>query len=182
MNKTKNRTADQLATAIRLLLERGRSQGYLLYDEIWEALPESVLDQPGEVEDLYTRLGDEGVTVLDRPQLFHNQYHGDEELEAAKETPEHEAPLAADDDPSSDPVRLYLQEMGAVPLLDRAGEVVLAEQLERGQARVFLALADNPALLAQLLRLHEADPATCMTWQTIFNADRAVDQRLRHHR
>ena len=156
--KTKNRTADQLAIAVRQLLDRGRGQGYLLYDEIWEALPESVLEQPGEVEDLYARLGDEGVTVLDRPQLFHNQYQADEEIEAVKETPEHEVPLAADDDQSSDPVRLYLQEMGAVPLLDRAGEVVLAEQLERGQGLVFLALASNVPLLAQLLRLHEADP------------------------
>jgi RNA polymerase primary sigma factor len=143
--------------AIRQLLERGRGHGYLLYDEIWEALPESALEQPGDVEDLYTRFADEGVTVLDRPQLFQNQFQGEDELEA-KETPEDQVVLPADDDASSDPVRLYLQEMGAVPLLDRAGEVVLAEQLERGQGRVFLALADNPEMLALLLRLHEADP------------------------
>src|SRR4029078_222030 len=69
-----------------------------------------------------------------------------------EETAVHEAA----EDASSDPVRLYLQEMGAVPLLDRAGEVVLAEQLERGQAEVYLALADQPGLLIQLLRLHES--------------------------
>ena len=154
----RNRQIDQVAIAINQLLVRGRTQGYLLYDEIWEALPESALDQPGEVEDLYTRLGDEGVVVLDRPQLFQNQYReADEELDA-KEAPETEVVVVADDDQGSDPVRLYLQEMGAVPLLDRAGEVVLAGQLERGQGQVFLALADDLDLLAQLLRLHEADP------------------------
>jgi RNA polymerase primary sigma factor len=155
----KTRQIDQLTLAINQLLNRGRAQGYLLYDEIWEALPESALDQPGEVEDLYTRLGDEGVVVLDRPQLFQNQYaETAEELLEAKEAAETETVAVAEDDQGSDPVRLYLQEMGAVPLLDRAGEVVLAGQLERGQAQVFLALADNPPLLAQLLRLHETDP------------------------
>ena len=154
----KTRQIDQVAIAINQLLVRGRGQGYLLYDEIWEALPESALDQPGEVEDLYTRLGDEGVVVLDRPQLFQNQYRdGEEELEV-KDATETEVVVAADDDQGSDPVRLYLQEMGAVPLLDRAGEVVLAGQLELGQGQVFLALADNPHLLVQLLRLHEVDP------------------------
>ena len=154
----KTRQIDQVAIAINQLLVRGRAQGYLLYDEIWEALPESALDQPGEVEDLYTRLGDEGVVVVDRPQLFQNQYRdGEEELEV-KDATETEVVVATDDDTGSDPVRLYLQEMGAVPLLDRAGEVVLAGQLELGQGQVFLALADNPQLLGQLLRLHEADP------------------------
>jgi RNA polymerase primary sigma factor len=153
----KTRKTDELTTAINQLLARGRGQGYLLYDEIWESLPEGALEQPGEVEDLYTRLADDGVVVLDRPQMFRNTFPElDEELEV-KDGAEVEV-LAADDDHGSDPVRLYLQEMGAVPLLDRAGEVVLAEQLERGQAAVFLALADYPALLAQLLRLHEVDP------------------------
>jgi RNA polymerase primary sigma factor len=149
----KSRPKDDLAAAVRMLLERGKERGYLLYDEIYDALPESVLDQVSEIEDLYVRFADEGVTVLDRPQLFHNVV--DETPEDAKEGEEtvvHEA----SEDASSDPVRLYLQEMGAVPLLDRAGEVVLAEQLERGQAEVFLALADEPRLLVQLLRLHES--------------------------
>src|SRR4029450_2276944 len=71
-------------------------------------------------------------------------------------TADQSTPLRSYADAVSDPVRLYLQEMGAVPLLDRAGEVVLAEQLERGQAEVFLALADSETLLVQLLRLHES--------------------------
>ncbi len=154
MTQRKLRPQDLVAIAIRQLLERGRGQGYLLYDEIYDALPETLLDQPGEIEDLYARFADEGVVVIDRPQMFHNPVLDEEtDLETKETEPEI---VHHDDDQGSDPVRLYLQEMGAVPLLDRAGEVVLAEQLERGQAEVFLALADGEALLAQLLRLHES--------------------------
>ncbi|HEV8630558.1 MAG TPA: RNA polymerase sigma factor RpoD [Thermoanaerobaculia bacterium] len=157
MTDRKLRPQDVLANAIRQLLERGKAHGYLLYDEIYDALPESVLEQPGEVEDLYVRFADEGVVVVDRPQLYHNHPIDDEvESEAAKERAEAETVVHDADDVSSDPVRLYLQEMGAVALLDRAGEVVLAEALERGQAEVYLALADFEPLLAQLLRLYES--------------------------
>ncbi|HXT51240.1 MAG TPA: RNA polymerase sigma factor RpoD [Thermoanaerobaculia bacterium] len=155
MTQRKLRPQDVLANAIRQLLERGQKQGYLLYDEIYDTLPESVLDQPGELEDLYTRLGDDGVVVIDRPQMYHTPHAEEAEPDLATKEAEVEV-HAADDDVGSDPVRLYLQEMGAVPLLDRAGEVVLAEQLERGQAEVFLALADSEKLLTQLLRLHES--------------------------
>jgi hypothetical protein len=154
LTQRKLRPQDVLANAIRQLLERGQGQGYLLYDEIYDALPESILDQPGELEDLYAKLADEGVVVIDRPQMYHSPAI---EEELGLEVKEVEPEVAAhEDDVGSDPVRLYLQEMGAVPLLDRAGEVVLAEQLERGQAEVFLALADSEDLLAQLLRLHES--------------------------
>ena len=154
MTQRKLRPQDILENATRLLLQRGREQGYLLYDEIYDALPESILDQPAEIEDLYSRLADEGVTVIDRPQMYHSPAAEEEGDLASKDT-EPEI-VVHDDDQGSDPVRLYLQEMGAVPLLDRAGEVVLAEQLERGQAEVFLALADTEDLLGQLLRLHES--------------------------
>ena len=155
MTQRKLRPQDVLQNAIRQLLERGQGQGYLLYDEIYDALPESVLDQPGELEDLYARFADEGVVVIDRPQAYHTPHVEEAEPDLATKEAEVEV-HAADDDVGSDPVRLYLQEMGAVPLLDRSGEVVLAQQLERGQAEVFLALADSEVLLGQLLRLHES--------------------------
>src|SRR4029450_3030371 len=94
LTQRKLRPQDVLANAIRQLLERGQKQGYLLYDEIYDTPPESVLDQPGELEDLYTRFSDEGVLVIDRPQLYHTPHAEEAEPDLATKEAETEVHAA----------------------------------------------------------------------------------------
>jgi RNA polymerase primary sigma factor len=137
------------------LLRLGREKGYLLYDEIWDLLPEELANDVGELEELYAWLEERGVELIDRPEAYDNR-------EAVEEAGADEAKPEATFEPgpfeegvSHDPVRLYLQEMGSVPLLDRTGEVELARRLEQGQWLVFATLAGHPALLRRLLE-HDA--------------------------
>ncbi|HVS03910.1 MAG TPA: sigma-70 family RNA polymerase sigma factor, partial [Thermoanaerobaculia bacterium] len=145
-----SRRDDIGTTAIDQLLTLGKAKGYLLYDEIYDALPPGALGEPDVLDELYDRLDQLGVGVLDRPQMVVNRF-GEERSEGP------DAEDLSDDVPINDPVRLYLQEMGTVPLLDRHGEVRISRRLERSQWEIFTALASNRELLAEILALEELD-------------------------
>ena len=141
--------------SVKQLLALGREKGYVLYDEIFETLPDDIISQPAELQAQYGRLAELGIEVIPRPIMFQN--HMDKPVEQEFDSPE-ETPVVAtpyDYGKSNDPVRLYLQEMGTVPLLDRAGEVEIAQCLEQAQWKIFRALARNAELLQRLLTLHE---------------------------
>ena len=115
-------------------MDTGKEKGYVLYDEVNELLTE---DYPGgrELDDLLTELDSAGVEILEEPKL-----EFDKKLEDGEELVDLE--LAQDfSDKTNDPVRMYLREMGTVPLLTREGEIELAKRIERGQAAVRKALS-----------------------------------------
>jgi RNA polymerase primary sigma factor len=146
---------EQKHTSVKQLLALGKEKGYLLYDEIFEILSEDLASQDSEVEEVYARFVDEGIEVIDRPEMYHNAIELkaiEDELEGA----DSEQPTPYDLGKSNDPVRLYLQEMGTVPLLDRAGEVEIAQSLERAQWKIFQVLGRYPELLERLMILQEA--------------------------
>ena len=113
---------------LKQLMDTGKEKGYVLYDEVNELLTE---DYSGgrELDDLLTELDTAGVEILEEPKI-----EFDKKLEEGEELADLE--LAQDfSDKTNDPVRMYLREMGTVPLLTREGEIELAKRIERGQTR-----------------------------------------------
>jgi len=143
-------------TAVKQLIEIGKEKGYLLYDEICELLPDEVLALPDELDEIYQRFSEVGVELIDRPERYQNR----DELEAvASEFDKKEDETVdlglAEHEKTNDPVRMYLREMGTVALLDREGEVEIAQRIEHGEWMIYEALCENPAVCKQLLRLNE---------------------------
>ncbi len=134
---------------LKQLMDTGKEKGYVLYDEVNELLTE---DYSGgrELDDLLTELDTAGVEILEEPKI-----EFDKKLEDGEE------PLDIDhaqdfSDKTNDPVRMYLREMGTVPLLTREGEIELAKRIERGQTAVRKALSRSPLVIREILTLADA--------------------------
>jgi len=143
-------------SSVKQLVELGKEKGYLLYDEIYEMLPEEVVALPDELDGIYIRFADLGIDVIDRPERYQNRddfESGTNEFDK-KEDETTEFGLATHEK-TNDPVRMYLREMGTVPLLDREGEVEIAQRIEQGEWTIYEALCENPVVLRELLRLNE---------------------------
>src|SRR6202521_2305698 len=128
-------------------MSAGKEKGYVLYDEVNELLTE---EYPGgrELDELLTELDSAGVEILEEPKLeFEKKGEEGEEIELE---------FVQDfSDKTNDPVRMYLREMGSVPLLTREGEIELAKRIERGQAAVRKSLSRSPLLIREILTLPE---------------------------
>ena len=144
-------------SSVKQLIELGQDKGYLLYDEIYEMLPEEVVSLPDELDEVYLRLGELEVHVIDRPERHQNR--GDGALPGGdfdkKEGDGAQEFVLTEQEKTNDPVRMYLREMGTVPLLDREGEVEIAQRIENGEWMIYEALCSNTLVLKQLLRLNE---------------------------
>ena len=142
-------------SAVKQLIELGQEKGYLLYDEIYELLPDEVVSMPDELDEIYVRFNELGIDVIDRPEKYQNR---DEEPGTGdfdkKEEDSSEYTLSAHEK-TNDPVHMYLREMGTVPLLDREGEVEIAQRIEKGEWLIYEALCENKVVLRELLRLNE---------------------------
>jgi RNA polymerase primary sigma factor len=135
----------------------GKEKGYLLYDEIYDLLPDEVVSLPDELDTIYIRFGDLGIEIIDRPDRYRNREDldtGDSGFDkvAGVEAQEY---AVTEQEKTNDPVRMYLREMGTVPLLDREGEVEIAQRIEQGEWTIYEALCGNPVVLRELLRLNE---------------------------
>src|SRR5689334_19830360 len=129
-------------------MDTGKEKGYVLYDEVNELLTE---EYPGtrQLDDLLTELDTAGVEILEEPKI-----EFDKKLEEGEEFGDLE--LVQDfSDKTNDPVRMYLREMGTVPLLTREGEIELAKRIERGQAAVRKALSRSALVVREILALAE---------------------------
>src|SRR6266852_4595808 len=129
-------------------MDTGKEKGYVLYDEVNELLTE---DYPGgrELDDILTELDGAGVEILEEPKI-----EFDKKLEEGEEFVDLD--LVQDfSDKTNDPVRMYLREMGTVPLLTREGEIELAKRIERGQAAVRKALSRSALVIREVLGLEE---------------------------
>ncbi|MDP9120907.1 MAG: RNA polymerase sigma factor RpoD [Acidobacteriota bacterium] len=144
-------------TSVKQLIELGKEKGYLLYDEIYEMLPEEVVSLPDELDEIYIRFSDLGIDVIDRPERYQNR--DDFESSSASDFDKKEDETTefglTTHEKTNDPVRMYLREMGTVPLLDREGEVEIAQRIEQGEWMIYEALCENPVVLRELLRLNE---------------------------
>ncbi len=142
--------------SVRQLVELGKGKGYLLYDEIYDLLPDEITAVVEEVDQIYIRFGELGIEVIDRPERYQNRDDSEAitlSFDKVDETPEF--PIS-EQEKTNDPVRMYLREMGTVPLLDREGEVEIAQRIEQGEWLIYEALCENPMVLKELLRLNES--------------------------
>ncbi len=143
--------------SVRQLIEVGKEKGYLLYDEMYDLLPVEVASVPDELDGIYIRFSELGIEVIDRPDRYRNREDVDG-VDSAFDKTDGEQPQdygVPDQEKTNDPVRMYLREMGTVPLLDREGEVEIAQRIEQGEWMIYEALCENPVVLRELLRLNE---------------------------
>jgi RNA polymerase primary sigma factor len=146
---------------IKTLIARGKEKGYLTYAEVTDHLPEIVDSE--QLDDVISMIGSMGIVV-------HDEAPDDESIlmpEPAASTPDEDedeieeaaAQLAALDDQfgrTTDPVRMYMREMGSVELLDREGEIRIAKRIEEGLNEAFYAMAMYPETMAILLEAYDA--------------------------
>jgi RNA polymerase primary sigma factor len=140
---------------VKHLITIGREKGYLMYDEINDLLPEEV-NSSEEIDDLFMLFGNLGIDIVDsEDQVKRRPDKDDKGDDASRE--ELKLDLAAGLlDKTNDPVRMYLREMGTVPLLTREGEVAIARRIERGELRILRAVARNRYIASEIVRLGRA--------------------------
>jgi RNA polymerase primary sigma factor len=135
---------------IKKLVDAGKEKGYLTYDEVNELIPHDV-HSPEDLEDLLTTIGTQGIDVLEGPKMGGDKKF--DELEAGEDMELDLTPGTLEK--TNDPVRMYLREMGTVPLLTREGEVEIAKRIERGQLRVLKALSRSPIVIREIMAIGE---------------------------
>jgi len=137
--------------AIAELLAKGKKQGYLTYDEINEMLPEDMLS-PDQIDETLMLFDDNGIEVVDQMQ---NKKLVKTVKAVAESKLVSEDADATDYGAVTDPVKMYLREMGMVTLLSREGEVEIAKKIEAGEQEVLRALLDSTAGVEEIIRLGE---------------------------
>ncbi len=141
---------------VQKLLDLGKDKAFLSYDDINQELPEGLVS-PDDIEDIFATLSSEGIAIGDADDKFLETAvvasGVDKKLE---DLPEEELELDLSPgtlDKTNDPVRLYLREMGIVPLLTREGEVAIAKRIERGKIRAQKAISRSPVAIQELIRV-----------------------------
>src|SRR6266436_5806331 len=129
---------------VRQLITMGKEKGYLLYEEVNDMLP-SDLSSSDELDDIFSMFGSMGIEVVDSEQKYREKAEGEEGAELDL------TPGALDK--TNDPVRMYLREMGTVPLLTREGEVAIAKRIERGKLSVIKSISRTPMVTKKVLQL-----------------------------
>jgi len=145
---------------VQKLIDMGKEKGYLLYDEVSDLLPPEITASAEDLDDLFTAFGTAGIEVIDtEDQTFAglDKIPGERKIEA--EHPE-SSDVELDLTPgalekTNDPVRMYLREMGTVPLLTRDGEVEIAKRIERGQLAVLKSLSRSTVIVREIISLGE---------------------------
>ena len=149
---------DQQQSRLKLLIAKGKEQGYLTYSEVNDHLPEGIVD-PEQIEDIISMINDMGIAVHEVPPdadallLMGSTVNADDD-----ETEEAAAALATIDSEfgrTTDPVRMYMREMGTVDLLTREGEIRIAKRIEKGLNQALAALAAYPPTIRTLLGEYE---------------------------
>src|SRR5438552_5974788 len=131
---------------VRQLITMGKEKGYLLYEEVNDMLP-SEISSSDELDDIFSMFGQMGIEVVDSEQKFREAKEGEEgaELDLTPGTL----------DKTNDPVRMYLREMGTVPLLTPEGEVEIAKRIERGKKAVMRVITRTPMAAQEVSRQAE---------------------------
>jgi RNA polymerase primary sigma factor len=137
---------------IKKLIDTGKEKGYLTYDQVNDLIPQDV-QSPEDLDDLLTTIGTQGIDVLEGPKTASALDKKFDDEEVGEDVELDLTPGALEK--TNDPVRMYLREMGTVPLLTREGEVEIAKRIERGQLRVLKALSRSPIVINELLAMGE---------------------------
>ncbi|HEY8173741.1 MAG TPA: sigma-70 family RNA polymerase sigma factor, partial [Dehalococcoidia bacterium] len=138
---------DERQSQLKLLIAKGKEQGYLTYSEVNDHLPSEIVD-PEQIEDIVNMINDMGITVYekapDAESLILSDSAVSNDEDAAEEAAAALATVDAEFGRTTDPVRMYMREMGTVELLTREGEIRIAKRIEEGLDQVRSALAQFP--------------------------------------
>ncbi|HXI48525.1 MAG TPA: RNA polymerase sigma factor RpoD [Steroidobacteraceae bacterium] len=155
---TATQIADERQSQLKLLIARGKEQGYLTYAEVNDHLPSEIVD-PEQIEDIVNMINDMGIPVYekapDAESLLLTDATAAPDEEAVEEATAALANLDAEFGRTTDPVRMYMREMGTVELLTREGEIRIAKRIEEGLEAVKIALGSYPGTYDLLLRHYE---------------------------
>jgi RNA polymerase primary sigma factor len=143
---------------IKKLIALGKEQGYLTYTEVNDYLPTDVTD-PEQVETIIGMINDMGISVYETPPDNDTLLLSENVVEADEETVEEAtAALTSVEDElgrTTDPVRMYMREMGTVELLTRRGEIAIAKRIEEGTRQVLESISHYPAVIGKLLQSYK---------------------------
>lgn len=143
------------------LIEKGKKQGYLTFNEVNDHLPAEIID-PDRIEDIISMINDVGISVFENAPVE----GGEETLLMAEGVPAEEAAAAGEETQAlfqleeelgrtTDPVRMYMREMGSVELLTRQGEIEIAQRIEEGIKHVMSAISQYPEVIQTLLEEYQ---------------------------
>ena len=143
---------------IKSLIARGKQKGFLTFDEVNKALPSEV-NNPEQLEEVISIFDQLDIAIVDADKDARKVETLNAEPDEAPEPADLELTESEDaldySSRSTDPVRMYLREMGAVPLLDRDGEVTIAKKIENGEMEVLYALVEVPVAIEELIQVGE---------------------------
>src|SRR5438105_1932147 len=156
---------------VRQLITMGKEKGYLLYEEVNDMLP-SEISSSDELDDIFSMFGSMGIEVVDSEQRIREKADGEEgaELDLTPGTL----------DKTNDPVRMYLREMGTVPLLTREGEVEIAKRIERGKKTVLKVTTRTPMAAQEIARLADrlSKSEISVRDMVVFNEEEVTEEKL----
>ncbi len=152
--KDQNQEQEQQTSQLRQLIAKGKEQGYLTLSEINDLLPTDIVD-PEQVDNIINMFNDMGVRVYETPpdeeSILLSEEAVRDDSEDANTVEEAAAAIvsasSATEGRTTDPVRMYMREMGTVELLTRQGEIVIAKRIEDGLRKVLVALVDYPKIM-----------------------------------
>jgi RNA polymerase primary sigma factor len=166
---------------VRQLIIIGKEKGYLLYDEVNDLLPADLTSSPEDLDELMSMFAAAGIDLVDSEKGYRER----EGMERG------EGPAAGEEgmeldltpgalDKTNDPVRMYLREMGTVPLLTREGEVAIAKRIEQGKLSVIKSISRMPAIAKAVIRMGEAlkNGERTIRELVIFNDEEITDDRI----
>jgi RNA polymerase primary sigma factor len=142
---------------VQKLIEIGKEKGYLLYDEVSDLLPSEIGTSAEDLDDLFSAFGTAGIEVIagaDPNIAALDKIQGEKKFDAEATEDVIELDLTPGAlEKANDPVRMYLREMGTIPLLTRDGEVEIAKRIERGQLTVLKVLSRSPVIVREIITL-----------------------------
>jgi len=157
MNQDKiDSNAQDKQSRLRILIAKGKEKGFLTYREVNDHLPNEIVD-PDQIEEIISVITEMGISVHETAPdadtlLLHQNKETDED--AAEEAAAALASVEGDFGRTTDPVRMYMREMGTVELLTREGEIKIAKRIEAGQTQVLESLASYPSTIAHILGVY----------------------------
>ncbi len=145
---------EQQRSRLKELIARGKEQGYLTYAEVNDHLPADIAD-PEQIEEIISMINDMGIRVAETAPDMEELLLSDNEATSDDIAEEEVASALASVDSefgrTTDPVRMYMREMGSVELLSREGEIAIAKRIEEGMNQMLTTLANQPQMIAEVL-------------------------------
>lgn len=144
---------EQQRSRLKELIAKGKEQGYLTYAEVNDHLPPDIAD-PEQIEDIISMINDMGIRVAEVAPDVEELLLADNEATddvAAEEVASALASVDSEFGRTTDPVRMYMREMGSVELLSREGEIAIAKRIEEGMNQMLSTMASQPQMIAEVL-------------------------------